>query len=157
MFETSVVRERVAQRRYSLLSVSLAAHSLVIVAVLAVGIMSISFPKAPPHENIPFIGEAAPPPPPAAPRQPTPRPAQSHPATTVAAVVPHAAATPMPLTPQTIPDTIPTGSSTANDVGPAVATTAAPGTGTGSDVGVPGGLDIGQPGSNTAPAADTVF
>src|ERR1043166_1071670 len=157
MFETSVVRERVAQRRYSLLSVSLAAHSLVIVAVLAVGIMSISFPKAPPHENIPFIGEAAPPPPPAAPRQPTPRPAQSHPATTVAAVVPHAAVTPMPLTPQTIPDKIPTVSSTSNDIGPAIGNSTTLGPGAGNDIGDPNSVDIGQPGSNTAPAADTVF
>ncbi|HEY2324598.1 MAG TPA: TonB family protein [Thermoanaerobaculia bacterium] len=158
MFETSVVRERVAERRYSLLSVSLVAHSLVVIAVLAASIASLSFPKAPPHEYSVFIGQAAPPPPPAAPRQPPPQqPAQAHPATTVPAVVPHAALTPMPLTPQTIPDTIPTVSATSNDVGTAVASTATPGTGSGSDTGDRNTVDAGQQGTDTAPAADTVF
>jgi len=157
MFETSVVRERVAQRRFSLLSVSLAAHSLVIIAVLAASIMSISFPKAPPLEYAVIYQQAPPPPPPAAPRQPVQQPpAQAHPATTVPSVVPHAAVTPMPLTPLTIPNSIPTVSSTSNDVGPAIGNPLTPGTG-GSDVGDPNGVDIGQPATNSTPAADTVF
>ena len=35
MFETSVIQERVAQRRYGLFSISLAVHSLVVIAVIA--------------------------------------------------------------------------------------------------------------------------
>jgi len=49
MFETSVVAARVAERRYSLLSVSVVAHSLVVIAVIAASLSSTSFPKAPPH------------------------------------------------------------------------------------------------------------
>ncbi|HEX3109585.1 MAG TPA: energy transducer TonB [Thermoanaerobaculia bacterium] len=157
MFETSVVRARVAQRRFSLLSVSLAAHSLVIIAVLAASIASISFPKAPPHESTVFYQQAPPPPPPAAPRQPVQQPpVQAHPATTVPSVVPHAAVTPMPLTPLTIPNSMPTVSSTSNDIGPAIGNPATSGTGS-SDVGDPNGVDIGQPAANTTPTADTVF
>ena len=158
MFETSVVHERVAQRRFSLLSVSLAAHSLVIIAVLAASIASISFPKAPPQESTVYIGQAAPPPPPPAPRQATPQPAQAHPATTtVPAVVPHAALTPMPLTPQTIPDTVPTVPSPSNDGVPTIGSSTTPGTGSGSDTGDPNGVDSGQQAASTTPAADTVF
>lgn len=158
MFETSVVQARVAQRRYSLLSVSLAAHSLVIIAVLAASITSMSFPKAPPHEYQVFYQQAAPPPPPAAPHQPTPQPVQAHPAATTPAVVPHAALTPMPLTPNQIPNTIPTvPAASSNDSGPAIGNSATPGSGSGSDVGDPNGVDIGQTAANTTPVADTVF
>ncbi|HEV8433656.1 MAG TPA: TonB family protein [Thermoanaerobaculia bacterium] len=157
MFETSVVRARVAQRRFSLLSVSLAAHSLVIIAVLAASIASISFPKAPPHESTVFYQEAPPPPPPAAPRQPVQQPpAQVHPAT-VDNVIPHAAVTPMPLTPLTIPSSIPIVPSTSNDIGSSIGNPLTPGTGN-SNVGDPNGVDnIGQTASNATPAADTVF
>ena len=157
MFETSVVQARVAQRRYSLLSVSLAAHTLVIIAVLAASITSMSFPKAPPHEYTVFYQQAPPPPPPAAPRQPVQQQVQPHPATTTPAVVPHAAVTPMPLTPSHIPDTIPTVPLSSNDSGPAIGNSTTPGTGGGSDIGDPNGVDIGQPAANTTPAPDTVF
>lgn len=156
MFETSVVRARVAQRRYSLLSVSLAAHSIVIIAVLAASITSISFPKAPPQEYRVFFQQAPPPPPPAAPRQPVQQPVQAHPAVTTPAVVPHAAITPMPLTPIHIPDTIPTVPLSSSDTGRAIGNSATPGTGS-SGVGDPNGIDIGQPAANTTPAPDTVF
>jgi TonB family protein len=106
MFETSVIHARVAQRRFSLLSVSLAAHSLVVIAVIAASLSSMSFPKAPPHEYQVFFQQAAPPPPPAAPHQATPQPAQPH-AATLPNVLPHAATTPATLTPARIPDTIP--------------------------------------------------
>lgn len=156
MFETSVVRERVDQRRFSLLSVSLAAHSLVIIAVLAASITSISFPKTPPPEVRFIYQEAPPPPPPAAPRPVTPQPVQAHAATPIPSVIPHAALTPMPLTPSTIPDTIPTVPlSSSNDVGPAIGTSTTPGTGSGG--GDRDGVDTGQPSSNSTPAPDTVF
>ena len=157
MFETSVVHARVAQRRYTLLSVSLAAHSLVVIAVLAASITSLSFPKAPPHEYTVFYQQAPPPPPPAAPRQPAQQPVQPHPVATTPAVVPHAALTPMPLTPNTIPDAIPTVPLSSNDSGPAIGSSTTPGTGSGSDTGDPNGVDIGQPAANTTPVADTVF
>ncbi len=157
MFETSVVQARVAQRRYSLLSVSLAAHSLVIIAVLAASITSMSFPKAPPHEYTVFFQQAPPPPPPAAPRQPVQQPVQAHPAATTPAVVPHAALTPMPLTPNQIPNTIPNVTPSSNDPGPAIGNSTSPGTGSGSDAGDPNGVDIGQTAANTTPTADTVF
>lgn len=156
MFETSVVQARVAQRRYSLLSVSLAAHSLVIIAVLAASIASVSFPKAPPHEYQVFYQQAAPPPPPAAPRQPVQQPVQAHPAATTPAVVPHAALTPMPLTPNQIPNSIPNvPAASSNDSGPAIGNSTTPGSG--SDIGDPNGVDIGQTAANTTPVADTVF
>lgn len=156
MFETSVVQARVAQRRYSLLSVSLAAHSLVIIAVLAASIASISFPKAPPNEIRMIYQEAPPPPPPAAPRPVTPQPVQAHPATSVPSVIPHAALTPMPLTPSKIPDTIPTVPlSSSNDVATTAGNSSTPGTGTGG--GDPNSVDTGQQVVNNTPAADTVF
>lgn len=158
MFENSVVHARVAQRRFSLLSVSLAAHSLVIIAVLAAGITSISFPKAPPRENLELIQPAAPPPPPAAPHRAALQPPQAHPAAAVPAVVPHAALTPMPLTPAKVPDTIPVVPlASASDPGPAIGNSATPGTGGGNDIGDPNSVDIGQPAANSTPAADTVF
>ncbi|HEX3582736.1 MAG TPA: TonB family protein [Thermoanaerobaculia bacterium] len=153
MFETSVVHARVAERRYSLLSVSLAAHSLVVIAVLAASITSFSFPKMPPPEYRDIYGEAPPPPPPAAPRQPVqPRPAAATPA-----IVPHAALTPMPLTPSQIPNTIPNVTPSSNGAGPAIGSSTTPGTGGGSDIGDPNSVDIGQPAANTTPVPDTVF
>ena len=156
MFETSVVQARVAERRYSLLSVSLAAHSLVIIAVLAASISSMSFPKAPPNESLRFVPVAPPPPPPAAPHQQTPQPAHPHAATVPNAVVPHAALTPMPLTPNKVPDTIPiVPQASSNDLGPAIGTPSS--SGNGNDGGDPNSVDIGQPQANTTPVADTVF
>ncbi len=157
MFETSVVRARVAaQRRYSVLSVSLAAHSLVIVAVLAASISSTSFPKAPPAEYQVFYKQAPPPPPPAAPHQ-TAQPAQAHAATVPNAVVPHAELTPMPLTPNKIPETIPIVTQSSRiDIGTLIGNNnGTPGTGSGS--GDVNGVDNGQASTDTTPAADTVF
>ena len=107
MFETSVVQARVAERRYSLLSVSLAAHSVVIVAVIAASLSSMSGPKAPPHEYPVFFQPASPPPPPVAPRHATPQTTQAHPATSAVTNLPHAPAISTQVTPQRIPDTIP--------------------------------------------------
>ena len=156
MFETSVVRARVAQRRYSLLSVSLAAHSLVIIAVLAASISSMSFPKTPPAEYQVIFQQAAPPPPPPAPHPVTPQPAQSH-AATATSVIPHAAVAPMPLTPSRVPDTIPTVPQASSNDLPASGNSATPGTATGPGGGDPNGVDNSQAATDTTPAADTVF
>lgn len=116
MFETSVVRERVvAQRRYGLLFTSLAVHSIIVVGVVAVGIHSVTLPKHPPNELVPFIGTAPPPPQPLG--TPHARPQQPPAAQPHAETVQHAATTPIPLsTPTRIPDTIP--SVPATDPGP---------------------------------------
>jgi len=156
MFETSVVRARVAQRRYSLLSVSLAAHSLVIIAVLAAGITSTSFPKAPPHEYQVFFQQAPPPPPPAAPRAATPQAVPPH-AATVPNVIPHLAVTPIPLTPINIPNTIPNVQALPNDPGPAIGNNTTPGTATGNGTGDPNSAGVGPASTDTTPAPDTVF
>ena len=155
MFETSVVQARVAQRRYSVLSVSLAAHSLVIVAVIAASLSSMSFPKAPPHEYQSFFRPAEPPPPPAAPRHATEQPAQAHPATSVVTNLPHAPAIPTQVTPQRIPDTIPLVPSSSSDTTSlSNATTTGGG---GNDIGDSNSIDIGQPATSGTPAADTIF
>ncbi|HEX7139905.1 MAG TPA: TonB family protein [Vicinamibacterales bacterium] len=154
MFETSVVKERVDQRRYSLLSVSLAAHTLIVIAVIAVGISSTSFPKAPPHEYQVFFQSQPPPPPPAAPRQPTQQPAQPHQAP-AANNLPHAATVTIPMTPNQIPNAIPNVPQSSNDI--AIGNSATPGTGS-SDIGDPNSVDVGQPpATNITPTPDTVF
>lgn len=52
MFETSVVGSQavVSRRRYSLLSVSLVAHSAVILGAIAVSLASVNFPKDAPNQ-----------------------------------------------------------------------------------------------------------
>lgn len=51
MFETAVVRERgAARRRYGLLTMSLAAHTLVVAGIVAASVASVSFPKRAPKE-----------------------------------------------------------------------------------------------------------
>src|SRR5438874_367716 len=104
MFETSVVSASVAQRHYSLLTVSLAAHSLVVIAIIAAGISSTSLPKNPPREFPVFFQRAAIPQPPAAPHVAS-QPAQAHP---VATNVPRVTTAPAPIVaPERIPDAIP--------------------------------------------------
>ena len=152
MFETSVVRERVAQRRYSLLSVSLAVHSLVVIAVIAAGISATSLPKDPPRELPAFFQVAPLPQPPAAPHVATTHPVQ-HPA---AASAPHAATAPsLVTTPTVIPDTIPTVSATSNDTNLTIGNTS--GNDTTNIIGDPNSVDIGQPATNSVPVPDTIF
>jgi len=155
MFETSVVTARVAERRYSLLYVSVVAHSLVVIAVIAASLSSTSFPKAPPHEYQVFFHGATPPLPPAAPRNATPQPAQAHPATTVVSSLPHAPAVPAQVTPSHIPDAIPTVPASSGDA--TSLSTATTTGGGGSDIGDPNGVDIGQPATNSTPSPDTIF
>jgi TonB family protein len=144
MFETSIVRERVAaQRRASVFGASIAAHSIVITAVILASVSSTSFPTKAPNE-LPVFMPVAPieiPPPrgnPNAPRQPQqqPQPAQ------------HVQTAPAAITaPPTIPDATPVLTSTAGD-----ATASGPiGNSTGDRWGTPDGdpnaIDIGQPAS----------
>jgi len=79
MFETSVVQARAQSRgKYTLLTVSLIAHSAVIIGAIAIGIASVSFPKTAPNEfgHAPVILPVRIPPPlgnPNAGAQPKPR------------------------------------------------------------------------------------
>ena len=155
MFETSVVRARVAERRFSLLSVSVVAHSLVIVAVLAASIASVSFPKAPPHEYTLFFQQAAPPPPPAAPRQVTPQPPQAHPAAGSTPVIPHLATIPLDVTPSRIPLTIPSVQPPSGNPGTAISN--GPANGGTSNVGDANSVGSDDSVGDTTPVPDTVF
>jgi len=67
MFETSVVRAQVApsRGRYTLLTVSLIAHSAVIVGAITIGLVSVRFPQTAPDEfaHAPILASVAIPPP----------------------------------------------------------------------------------------------
>jgi TonB family protein len=80
MFETAVVRTavRAADKRYGLLTVSLAAHVAVIVAIVAASISTVTFPdRAPDEYMIPVVDPAPPPiPPPLGVQHPRPAAAQ---------------------------------------------------------------------------------
>jgi protein TonB len=155
MFETSVVRARVAQRRFSLLSVSLVAHSLVVIAVIAASLSSLSFPKAPPHEYQVFFQQAAPPPAPPAPHQATPQPAPQH-AATLPNVVPHAVTAPVTLTPSHIPDVIPSvPQASSSDIG--IPTSTSVGSSSGTGKGHLNNVGDDQQFVDTTPIPDTVF
>lgn len=62
MFETSVVRgqAKAGARRASMLSVSLAAHAIVIAGALSMSIASVDFPKTAPDQFAQFITERTP-------------------------------------------------------------------------------------------------
>ena len=101
MFETAVVRTHVADRRISWLTFSLAAHGVVITAVLAAGIATVRLPEQAPRMMVAFIPTSAPPP---ALGTPNPTPAPPRPR---AASVPRMPVAPPAVTaPQVIPDTI---------------------------------------------------
>ena len=128
MFETSVVRAQVAPSRgkYTLLTVSLIAHSAVIVGVIAIGIASVSFPTTAPDAfaRAPIFASVAIPPPlgnpnaGAPPRQPAQPPQQPRQQT-----APPLQQTAPPAIPQDLPpaDTPLTGNDTAS--GPATSGT----------------------------------
>lgn len=108
MFETSVVRETAqpAEKRFGLLTASVAFHSIVILAAIVLSVASISFPKNAPNQISAYFREVSIPiPPPLG----TPHPAQPtpHPATPPAAAQ-HQQTAPPPMTPNTIPNDIPT-------------------------------------------------
>ena len=101
MFETAVVRTHAADRRYSWLTFSLAAHTAAVAAVLAASITTIRLPDQAPKQMIPFIPTVVPPP---ALGTPNPAPARPRP---VAATAPRVAVTPIAVTaPNVIPDTV---------------------------------------------------
>lgn len=142
MFETSVVRgeAKAAARRASMLSVSLAAHAIVVIGAVGVSIASIDFPKSAPDQFAQFVTERTPvvPPPlgrpdggqkPAA--QPQQKPAEPPPAP------------PKDAAPAIVPDTVPQvdANPSSNATGPVAE---GPGTG-GSDA--PWGDPNGDPNS----------
>ena len=144
MFETSVVHAQVrgAERGVGLLTVSLAAHGAVIMAVVLAGLHSTSFPAQPPKEmaypllSIPVSIPAA---------LGTPNAPQHRAASPVPRIAP--AAMPLqPTAPQTIPET----------AQPAPATSSTIGGNDGSDRGSPaGGERRGVPwGSETGVGVD---
>ena len=107
MFETSVVRARAdaARGRFSLLTISIVAHTAVILGGVAMSIASIDFPANAPNEfaHAPEFARVTVPPPLGDPnggaRRETPQPAQQRP--------PAAAITPPPSNQQTAPSTVP--------------------------------------------------
>jgi protein TonB len=106
MFETSVVRERVigAERRMGLVTASVALHSLIIIAAIAVSLTNSGFPNHAPNQSeifrpIPVVSLPEP--------LGHPRAAVAQPAAKPAAVHPMQAAPPMNVAPQNVPDAIP--------------------------------------------------
>ncbi len=148
MFETSQIRAHaVAQRRYGLLTISLAAHTAVITAVIVMSVTSLSLPTRAPREMPLFTGvlPVVIPPPlgvRTAPHPTSAAPAQRPPARTAPNLV---------TAPDRIPDTIaPVGPSNGDALAPAgnPATT-----GYGDPNGVPGGVDTAVPQPVTATVA----
>ena len=161
MFETSVVRERVApQRRAGVFAASIAAHTVVIAGVVAASISNVSFPKSAPNEILPLVSIAPPPEMPMprgnpnAPRQP--QPSQPH----QAQVTPHQQTAPPPdTTPSLIPSTTPSAlTSPSTDIGPATGTDNGSSERWGDLNGDPNAIDIGQvPSSNTVGTPDMIY
>ena len=146
MFETSVVREQTqaAEKRFGLLSASVAVHSFVILAAIVLSVASISFPKNAPNQMTLFM-QALPvtiPPPLGTPhREPAPavRPAAA----------PHQATAPAAITtPNVVPNTIPTVPSGPVATGPAGDTSG------NGPIGVPNGVPFGV-GDTAGPPAVT--
>src|SRR5258708_3483454 len=106
MFETSVVREQTqaAEKRFGLLSASVAVHSVVILAAIVLSIASITFPKNSPNQMSSYM-QVLPvtiPPPLGTPHR-DPEPAARP------AAAPHQATAPATITtPTVVPNTIPT-------------------------------------------------
>jgi protein TonB len=141
MFETAVVRTRAAERRYSWLTLSLAAHTAAVAAVLAASIATVRLPDQAPRLMVSFIPISDPSPP--ALGTPNPTPARPR---AVAATAPRVPVAPIPMTaPTVIPDTITPAAAAVSDPGPATTT------------GVPDGSTIGigtqSPSTSVAPDA----
>jgi len=147
MFETSVIRvqTRTADRRYGLLTLSVAAHAAIIIAIVAASLAQTTMPENAPNQMIiPFIQSIPP-----ALGTPDARPAQ-RPATPPQPQAPRA---PVPLTVQTAPQTIP------STIEPAAASTSTgedtnSSTGDTGPVGVPWGSEhgVGVDGPPATPA-----
>lgn len=143
MFETAVVRTRDANRRYSWLTFSLAAHTALVAAVLAASVATVRLPEQAPRLMVSFIPTSDPPPPALGTPHPAPAPPRPRASTVAAPSVPVA---PIPITaPAVIPDTITPAAGPPSDSGPA------------TEIGVPDGSRIGigtqAPSSSVAPDA----
>lgn len=148
MFETSVVREQVqtSGARASLFTISLLAHTAVVVGVIAASIATVDFPAMAPDEYalapVPFVVSVPPPlgrPDGGAKPAAAPQPKASAP------VLPKG-----PVAPATIPETIAPVTANGSDTGAAT-----PGTST-EPLGVPWGVKD-SVGSLDAPPATTTF
>ncbi len=155
MFETSVVNApaKAAPRRLGLLSISLIAHTAVILGVAAVSVASVDFPTTAPDEvaNAPLFMPLTIPPPLGNPNGGAPpRPAVTP---------PQRQETPPPPTqitaPAIVPDEVPvadvpaTGDSNSDATGPADGTGTVPG-----PIGVPWGVDGGVGDIDTPPVVN---
>ena len=141
MFDTSLVRAHAidAPRRFSLLTISVALHSAVVISAIAASVVSIDFPKTAPDQTEIYTPVMMPSPPPLPLGQP-------------AVQLPKPAAMPVPVqrvtevtAPQTIPETIaetpiqgPAGTGESTNTGPI-----------GVPDGSPIGIDVGQRTSGT--------
>lgn len=145
MFETSVVRAhaQAAEGRLSLLTISLIAHSAVIIGAVAVSIASVDFPKVAPDENAhaPIFARVTIPPPLGTPDGgggPKPKPAAQPQQPKPAVALPT-----QPVAPRQVPDAIPdVGSSSTTSQTPV---DGPPGTGEGNPG--PRGVEGGDPNS----------
>jgi TonB family protein len=153
MFETSVVHaEVVAERRVGLLSVSFAAHAMVIVAIIAASIRTIEFPtRAPSEYAIPIIAMPVQIPPALG----TPNGGQKQ-ATPPAPVKQKTTVPAADLAPNTLPDhTVPTAVTSTGDTN-----TASDNTGSdqpqGVPWGVPHGVNVDGPPVNIVPSEPDV-
>jgi TonB family protein len=129
MFETSVIRVRTrpTDRRYALLTLSVAAHAAIIVAIVAASLAQTTMPENAPNQMlIPFIQSIPP-----ALGTPDAKPAQ-RPATPQQ---PPRQRVPVPLTVVTAPQTIP---STVEPAAASSATTGDDATAAAGDTGTPG-------------------
>ena len=116
MFETAVVRSRVATRRYSWLTLSLAAHTAAVAAVLAASIATVHLPDQAPRLMVSFVPISDPPPPALGTPHPPAAPPRPHP---VSATAPRTPVAPSPVTaPTVIPDTIRPAAPSAVEPGP---------------------------------------
>jgi periplasmic protein TonB len=161
MFETSVVQARAqaAGGRYSLLTLSLMAHSAVIVGALVASIASTEFPLQAPREFAlaPTFMPVTPPPPLGV------RPAGPKPVEPVARPQPAVAVPTQPVAPSTVPDTITTAEPIASTVGTGDPSAAADGPS--GPIGVPWGTKGGTgdldappgPATNVQPEPEKIY
>jgi protein TonB len=134
MFETSVLTKEAPRRKLGLLTASVAGHTVIVVAIIAVGLMRIQFPERSPRQMIDFVFSPTVtlPPPLGVPRPvaSAPRPAvQRSPAAVTA--------------PEVVPADIPVVPQTAADLAP-TAVNAGAGSGTGDPLAAGSG-DVGSP------------
>lgn len=158
MFETSVVRvqAKAAERRFGLLSVSLAAHAAAIIGVLAASVASVRLPDRAPNQMEMLRIGFVPPLQGGSPNGgPKPKPAAAQPVTPKRETAPQ-----QTVAPRVVPDTVvpqpgPTSPSNDDVVGPA------DGPGNGQRIGVPDGppdgLPIGAPQPPAPPQPDVVY